>query len=343
MIRTGQLIADIAKSFGYEVADIELFRTRLATATREQLREEVVILRWPGKTQAPSRVPPQLVSETFGSYDRVQSKERTMKKKKNRYTRIIEEIFFAHFRNGKTKVIFTREEFIQTAKKLNILLPKNLGDIVYSFRYRVPLPESIQARAPRGREWVIRPVGVARYAFEATITSIVEPSAIMAETKIPDATPGVISKYALGEERALLAKLRYNHLIDIFTHITCHSLQSHLRTTVPNMGQVETDELYVGIDRQGMHYVVPVQAKGIRDKIGTVQIEQDFALCSTKFPQLICRPVAAQFMKGVVIAMFEFEKTKKGLAVSSEKHYRLVPPEEMTAEDLENYRKRVQE
>jgi len=49
MIRTGQLLADIAQSLGYRVEGIDLFRTRLATATREQLREEVVILRWPGK------------------------------------------------------------------------------------------------------------------------------------------------------------------------------------------------------------------------------------------------------------------------------------------------------
>jgi hypothetical protein len=48
MIRTGQLLADIAQSLGYQVIGIDLFRTRLATATREQLREEVVILRWPG-------------------------------------------------------------------------------------------------------------------------------------------------------------------------------------------------------------------------------------------------------------------------------------------------------
>ena len=50
MIRTGQLLADIAQSLGYCVRSIDLFRTRLATATREQLREEVVVLEWPGKT-----------------------------------------------------------------------------------------------------------------------------------------------------------------------------------------------------------------------------------------------------------------------------------------------------
>jgi len=48
MIRTGQLLADIASSLGYSVEAVDLFRTRLSTTTREQLREEVVVLRWAG-------------------------------------------------------------------------------------------------------------------------------------------------------------------------------------------------------------------------------------------------------------------------------------------------------
>ncbi len=48
MIPTGQLVANIAQSLGYELVRIDLFRTRLSTATKEQLREEVVVLRWPG-------------------------------------------------------------------------------------------------------------------------------------------------------------------------------------------------------------------------------------------------------------------------------------------------------
>jgi len=50
MIRTGQILASIASRLGYEIISIDLFRTRLATATREQLREEVVVLRWPGQS-----------------------------------------------------------------------------------------------------------------------------------------------------------------------------------------------------------------------------------------------------------------------------------------------------
>jgi hypothetical protein len=46
MIRTGRLLADLAKSLGYTVESIDLFRTRFATATGDSLREEVVVLRW---------------------------------------------------------------------------------------------------------------------------------------------------------------------------------------------------------------------------------------------------------------------------------------------------------
>ncbi|MBI3912353.1 MAG: DNA methyltransferase [Armatimonadetes bacterium] len=70
MIRTGQLLADIAQSLGYELIGIDLFRTRLATATKEQLREEVVVLRWPGTTgagQVGSRSSPKLRQVCSGS------------------------------------------------------------------------------------------------------------------------------------------------------------------------------------------------------------------------------------------------------------------------------------
>ena len=48
MIRTGHLIAEIAQSLGYELVRIDLFRTRFSTATKTDLNEEVVILRWHG-------------------------------------------------------------------------------------------------------------------------------------------------------------------------------------------------------------------------------------------------------------------------------------------------------
>jgi hypothetical protein len=47
-IRTGEILSDIADRLGYKVEDIELFRTRQATATNNELREEVIRLKWEG-------------------------------------------------------------------------------------------------------------------------------------------------------------------------------------------------------------------------------------------------------------------------------------------------------
>lgn len=236
------------------------------------------------------------------------------------------------------EVEFLREDIVEFSRKLNIKLPKNLGDLVYSFRYRAALPQSIQSQAPEGDMWIIRPAGTARYRFVLVPNKPIAPNEALIVTKVPDATPGMVARYALSDEQALLAKLRYNRLVDIFSGVTCYSLQNHLRTTVPNMGQVETDEIYVGIDRKGAQYVLPVQAKGGTGKVNIVQIEQDIGVCSHKFPSLICRPIAAQFMRDGVIALFEFQQDDNGVGISSEKHYKLVPPEEVTEDDLRAYR-----
>ena len=45
-IRTGHILAEIANALGYKVLRIDLFRTRLATATKEKINEEVAILEY---------------------------------------------------------------------------------------------------------------------------------------------------------------------------------------------------------------------------------------------------------------------------------------------------------
>lgn len=261
----------------------------------------------------------------------------------NRYLQIIKKIFTSHHKPGIEEFTFERNELIEVAKQLGVELPKNLGDVIYSFRYRVPLPDSIIKMAPRGKVWIIQPAGPGKYRFLASAFSIIKPSENLVETKIPDATPGIIAMYALDDEQALLAKLRYNRLIDIFSGVSCYPLQSHLRTSVKGLGQVETDEVYIGVDKRGAHFVFPVQAKGHKDKINIVQIEQDYGMCQEKFSGLICRPIAAQFMKKDLIALFEFEKQSSGVAVSSERHYRLVEPDEIHTADLESYKTRSSE
>ena len=257
-------------------------------------------------------------------------------RKSDIYGPILERIFREKYRAGASEVTFTSGEIAAAAKALR-LKPANRPDVLYSFRYRKPLPKSIQQSAPDNEYWVILGRGRGRYAFVLRRDSNFRPNLDLLETKIPDATPGIIAKYALTDEQALLAKLRYNRLIDIFTGITCYSLQSHLRTAVKDLGQIETDEVYIGLDKHGAHFVFPVQAKGGNDSLGTVQVEQDIQMCLEKFPGLICRPVGAQFVSSASIALFEFAAVEQGVKIASERHYRLVASDALSPEDLAQY------
>ena len=265
-------------------------------------------------------------------------------KQLNRYQALIADIFLRHHRKGLTVIPFTRVELVANAEELKIDLPKNLGDVLYSFRYRNPLPDEILKTQPMGMEWVIEGAGRALYEFRLVPINRISPNPNLVTIKIPDATPEIISANALSDEQALLARVRYNRLIDIFLGITAYSLQNHLRTTVKGLGQIEIDEVYVGVDRFGCQYIVPVQAKGGSDQLSTVQAKQDIACCAEKFPNLSCRAISAQFMDDSKIAIFELCLDEAGLVKTvEERHYQLVPADAINASDLATYRARAQQ
>ncbi|MEI8325629.1 MAG: endonuclease [Betaproteobacteria bacterium] len=250
---------------------------------------------------------------------------------------IIEKVFQNHFVKAGESFEFTRDEFENIATALDIKLPKNVGDLIYSFRYRNELPASILKTAKDGREWIIEGAGRARYRFRLVRLNRIIPREELLTIKVPDSTPEIIGAYALGDEQALLAKVRYNRLVDVFLGITAYSLQNHLRTTVAHVGQIEIDEIYVGLDRHGCQFVVPVQAKGGSDKHGVVQTQQDVALCKQVFGDLVCRPVSAQFMSDQRIAMFDLMVVDDMVKVVDEKHYQLVPAKAIGSGDLRSY------
>lgn len=258
------------------------------------------------------------------------------------YEKIIVEIFRRGRKSGNDEIVFKRDDIINTATSLDVATPKNLGDLIYTYRFRRDLPEEITNTAPIGKQWVIRLSGDAIYRFSLTSLGQVTPNPQLRTIKIPKATPGIIERYALSDEQSLLAIVRYNRLLDIFTGVTCYALQSHLRTKVDGIGQCEIDELYAGVGQSGTHFILPVQAKGGKDKLGAVQIEQDMAVCHQKFPELVCRPIGAQFLEDDAVALFEFTEDDKDIRIARECHYQLVSPQAITKQDLETYRMLVE-
>lgn len=260
-----------------------------------------------------------------------------VKKKPNRYQALIQHIFFDHYKEGIQEITWKREALKQAAEALDIALPKNLGDAVYAIRYRTELPQSILNTQPGGMEWIIEGIARGEYAFRLVKFNRVVPRDDLLAIKIPDATPEVIRMHAQNDEQALLAITRYNRLIDIFLGITTYSLQNHWRTTISGGVQIEIDEIYIGIDTRGCHYVIPVQAKGGSDQIGIVQTRQDLQCCAEKFPGFAVRAVSAQFMEDNKIAMFEITIDGDAMKVVEERHYSLVPADSLGDAAIRNY------
>lgn len=256
---------------------------------------------------------------------------------KNRYVALIEAVFLARYRPGDSEVSFGREEIVSTAKSLGIELPKKLDDVVAAFCYRVPLPATIAKTAPRTMTWTIKGVGRSRYRFVQVKPCRIKPDEFMMPIKILAATSEILLSNAFDDEQALLSKIRYNRLVDLFLEMTTHSLQNHLRTTVEGIGQIEIDELYVGINKRGRQFVVPVQAKTRKGRYGGVQTEQNIAFCRERFPAMICRPVSVHALDDNRIVFFELAMDNGGICIVDQKHYILVPSSDIFPADLERY------
>lgn len=246
-------------------------------------------------------------------------------KGESKYSRIMEDIFVSSYKKGMTAVPFTRDQLVASADKLGISMPKNLGDVIYSFRYRKTLPDAIARTAPKGMCWIIRGTGSASYCFELKKESNIIPNPNLEVIPIPDNTPEVITMYQLSDEQSLLCKIRYNRLLDIFLGMATYSMQNHLRTQVKGVGQIEVDEIYIGVNKKGQHFIIPVEAKIGNDKVGVVQTMQDIQCCKEKFPDLICIPIAVHNMDGNnKLCIFRLTIDDGDVKIAEEKHYELV-------------------
>ena len=269
------------------------------------------------------------------------TKRVAIKKEIARYRAIIQAVFKRYWKPGLREFVFERDELRAVCAKLRIKPPKNLGDVIYTFRYRKSLPPQILSTQPRGRGWLILGDGDARYRFRLNKLTHIRPTNGLLVRKIPDATPEIITNHALTDEQSLLAIVRYNRLVDIFLGMSACSLQNHLRTKIPNYGQIEIDELYVGLDSRGAQYIVPVQAKGGTDVLGAIQTIQDLTFCQTapRYRHCIPRAVSAQFLADRVVALFETSFDGNEVSIVNERHYQLTESREITEEDLKIYKR----
>jgi len=217
-------------------------------------------------------------------------------------------VFERYFESGASEVPFTLDDIRNAIAEVQSKSPgykeKNTYDVRYHYTSgRGFFPQAMEQHGP----WMIQGRGKGRYAF----VKLKEPLRLtiqesLATIYLPDATPEIVLEYAGGDEQGVLAKLRYNRLLDVFLGLTCYHLQGHWRTTVKGKGQVETDDLYVGLNTDGQQFVIPVEAKSAKDNLAKTQILSSIGFAVQRYAKLILRPVGVQEMKDGSLVLIEF-------------------------------------
>jgi hypothetical protein len=164
---------------------------------------------------------------------------------------------------------------------------------------------------------VLRPIGRGQYSFEKATSTIFEPEVTEAVTVI-DTTPLPVRRLlpetlAEMDEQAILTVASYCCVLDHLTGMKIYRLRSHVRKSVPGIGQAELDAIDVGIANSDddIPVVFPIEAKALADALNRVQIFNMVQYARHYFPGMTVRPLAIKVDEASVLHVMEFNGPAK--------------------------------
>ncbi len=231
-------------------------------------------------------------------------------------SRVFQKLHVGH--EDADRLPFTKADIERAVGELGLEI-KNIPDIAYTYRTgRSNLPSDILTHG----NWAIDSTGKGTYVFvKLTRSPYVDIPTDIETIHILDATPQIVLKYQGSDEQGILARIRYNRLVDTFTALTTYHIQGHFRTTVLDVGQVEIDDLYIGLDTDGHGFVLPIEAKAEspRDQLGVVQVTQMVKFARQHFPDLTVRPIGVKIMPDGSYMFLEFNDSEDSNLVATKR------------------------
>lgn len=242
------------------------------------------------------------------------------------YVPILREIVRRKYVPGTQRIEFTKQDVEEVARNLGVKLG-NAADVVYRMRSRTRLPDDILDLGFT----VLRGVGRGKYALEVGGEAVVHlPEHDVFEHN--DQTPLPVRRLlpenvAELDEQGLLTMVSYCKLLDHFTGLTVYRLRSHVRKSVPNIGQAELDEIDVGVALRDdeVPVVFPIEAKAADEVVNRVQVATAVAYCETYFVGHEIRPIVVKLTYDGVLHFLEFRATTSlaGLRILHSHGYKL--------------------
>jgi hypothetical protein len=228
------------------------------------------------------------------------------------YGPILRNVFNARWRQGASAVVFSLDDIRNAAETLG-LEARNPADLIYRMRSRTVLPKEILDKG----FFILRAIGRGKYQFEKGSSTIFIPLTSV-PTEALDLTPLPVRRLlpehlAEMDEQALLTVASYCKLFDHFTGLQVFRLRSHVRKSVPGVGQAELDAIDVGVALRDddLPLVFPIEAKAVADALNRVQIFNMIQYCHHYFSGLEVRPLALKVDEESVLHVMEFNVASK--------------------------------
>jgi hypothetical protein len=250
------------------------------------------------------------------------------------YVPILREIVRRNHEPGSQRIEFTKQDIEQIASELGVKIG-NAADLVYRMRARTRLPDDILDLGFT----VLRGIGRGRYALEVggeALVHLPEHEVLDHNDQTPLPVRRLLPENIVDlDEQGILTMIGYCKLLDHFTGLTVYRLRSHVRKSVPGVGQAELDEIDVGIALRDdeIPVVFPIEAKAADEVINRVQVATAVAYCQTYFPGHEIRPIVVKLTYDGVLHFLEFRPTTSlaGLRIVHSTGYRL----QLSARQLE--------
>ena len=233
----------------------------------------------------------------------------------SKYARVIEHVFEQQAAEyGTTDDIpFHRDDLEAAMDALDISVA-NVPDIPYAYRSRRELPDALQEY---GYTAVIlddtREGEDPTYMFtkKEQLIPVPETADQVIETSM-EQLPAAVRPYISKDEQGVLTQVRYADLIDEFTGLDCFHLVSHLRMRVSGR-EAELDDLYIGVDDDGVNHALAVEAKGEGETLNKNQLIRNTRGIKQKgqYPDSV-RTLAVKLHKDGSFYLFEFDLEDNG-------------------------------
>jgi hypothetical protein len=231
------------------------------------------------------------------------------------YVPVILKLFRDRWRPGASTIVFSLDDVRNAvdavraeADNPDSISSRNPADVVYRMRSRTKLPQEILEKGFH----VLRAVGRGRYQFEKATSGIIEVPVRELVAAI-DQTPMPVRRLlpetmAEMDEQAILSVVGYCSLLDHFTGMKIYRLRSHVRKSVPGVGQAELDAIDVGIaaTEDETPVVFPIEAKAVADELNRVQVHNMIQYARHYFPGLVVRPLAIKVDYQSAVHIMEF-------------------------------------